>query len=252
MKLIYAKDYDQMSRKAANIIAAQMTLKPTSVLGLATGSSPIGTYKELIAKYQAGDIDFSQIKTANLDEYRGLTKDNDQSYAYFMYNNLFKDVNIDMANTNIPDGTNPDAIAECARYDAKVVELGGVDIQLLGIGHNGHIGFNEPCDEFIKGTHCVDLTEMTINANTRFFAKKEDVPTQAYTMGIQTIMSAKKILLVASGKDKAEIVYKMATGEVTPQVPASILQLHQDVTIVADEAAMSIVMEKAPQLVSKF
>ena len=252
MKLIYAKDYNDLSRKAANIIAAQMIMKPDSVLGLATGSSPVGTYKELIAKYQAGDIDFSQIKTANLDEYRGLTKDNDQSYAYFMYDNLFKDVNIDMANTNIPDGTNPDAEAECARYDAKVKELGGVDIQLLGIGHNGHIGFNEPCDEFIKGTHCVQLTESTINANTRFFAKKEDVPTEAYTMGIGTIMSAKKILLVAAGKDKAEIIYKMATGEVTPQVPASILQLHPDVTVVADDAAMSIVKEKAPELIENF
>ncbi len=252
MKLIYAKDYEQMSRKAANIIAAQITLKPDSVLGLATGSSPIGTYKELIAKYRAGDLDFSKIKTANLDEYRGLTKDNDQSYAYFMTNNLFKDINIDPANTNIPDGTNPDAEAECSRYDAKVKELGGVDLQLLGIGHNGHIGFNEPCDEFIRGTHCVKLTEMTINANTRFFAKKEDVPTEAYTMGIQTIMSAKKILLVASGKDKAEIIYKMSTGEVTPQVPASVLQLHPDVTIVADEAALSVVKEKAPKLIQKF
>lgn len=169
-----------------------------------------------------------------------------------MYNNLFKDVNINMDNTNIPDGTNPDAEAEGIRYDTKVKELGGVDLQLLGIGHNGHIGFNEPCDEFIKGTHCVQLTESTITANSRLFEKIEDVPTQAYTMGIQTIMTAKKILLVAAGADKADIIYKMVTSEVTPQIPASILQLHPDVTIVADEAAMAQVMENAPELVTKF
>ena len=249
MKILFAKDYDEMSRKAANIIASQITMKHNSVLGLATGSSPIGTYKELIKKYEQGDLCFDGCYTANLDEYRGLTKDNDQSYAYFMYNNLFKYVNINMDKTNIPDGSNPDAEAECKRYDKVVEDLGGVDIQLLGIGHDGHIGFNEPDDSFPVGTHCVKLTDMTIEANKRFFARKEDVPTEAYTMGIGTIMKAKKNLMVASGKDKAEILYKTACGEVKPDVPASILRLHADVTIVADEAALSMIIEKAPELV---
>lgn len=239
MRLYRAKDYNDMSRKAANIISAQIILKPDCVLGLATGSTPIGTYQQLIARYQEGDLDFSQVRTANLDEYRGLTRDNDQSYYYFMYHNLFKEVNIDMANTNIPDGTNPDSAAEAARYDQVIRDLGGVDLQLLGIGHNGHIGFNEPGDAFDKGTHCVDLQPSTIEANKRFFASIDDVPKQAYTMGIQTIMSARKILLLVSGAEKAEILHKALCGPITPHVPASVLQLHNDVTVVADEAALS-------------
>ena len=239
MRLYRAKDYNDMSRKAANIISAQIILKPDCVLGLATGSTPIGTYQQLIARYQEGDLDFSQVRTANLDEYRGLTRDNDQSYYYFMYHNLFKEVNIDMANTNIPDGTNPDSAAEAARYDQVIRDLGGVDLQLLGMGHNGHIGFNEPGDAFDKGTHCVDLQPSTIEANKRFFASIDDVPKQAYTMGIQTIMSARKILLLVSGAEKAEILYKALCGPITPHVPASVLQLHNDVTVVADEAALS-------------
>ena len=239
MRLYRAKDYNDMSRKAANIISAQIILKPDSVLGLATGSTPIGTYQQLIARYQEGDLDFSQVRTANLDEYRGLTRDNDQSYYYFMYHNLFKEVNIDMANTNIPDGTNPDSAAEAARYDQVIRDLGGVDLQLLGMGHNGHIGFNEPSDAFDKGTHCVDLQPSTIEANKRFFASIDDVPKQAYTMGIQTIMSARKILLLVSGAEKAEILHKALCGPITPHVPASVLQLHNDVTVVADEAALS-------------
>ncbi len=249
MRILYAADYNEMSRKAANLIAAQVILKPDCVLGLATGSSPLGTYKCLIEGYEKGDLDFSRCSAANLDEYCGLTKDNDQSYAYFMYENLFKHINIDMANTNIPDGTNADAEAECKRYDAAVAALGGVDIQLLGIGHNGHIGFNEPADSFAKGTHRVALTQRTIDANTRFFARREDVPTHAYTMGIKTIMSAKKILLIASGAEKAPIIYEMAAGPIVPSVPASVLQLHNDVTIVADAAALSVLLEKAPELV---
>lgn len=228
-----------MSRKAANIISAQIILKPDCVLGLATGSTPIGTYQQLIERYREGDLDFSQVRTANLDEYRGLTRDNDQSYYYFMYHNLFKEVNIDMANTNIPDGTNPDSAAEAARYDQVIRDLGGVDLQLLGMGHNGHIGFNEPGDAFDKGTHCVDLQPSTIEANKRFFASIDDVPKQAYTMGIQTIMSARKILLLVSGAEKAEILHKALCGPITPHVPASVLQLHNDVTVVADEAALS-------------
>lgn len=251
MRVIVTKNYEDLGRVAANIIASQITLKPESVLGLATGSSPISTYKELIKKYENGDLSFAKCHAANLDEYVGLTKDNDQSYAYFMYNNLFKFVDIDMANTNIPDGTEKDAAKECARYDAVIKSLGGVDIQLLGIGHNGHVGFNEPADHFAKGTNIINLTQSTIDANTRFFEKKEDVPTQAYTMGIKTIMSAKKILLVASGKDKAEIIYKMVAGDITPQVPASVLQLHNDVIVVVDEEAGSILAEKAPEYIEK-
>ena len=204
-------------------------------------STPIGTYKELIKAYENGDLDFSLVKTANLDEYRGLEKTNDQSYDYFMKDNLFNHININFENLNIPNGEKPDAEEECARYEAVVKALGGQDLQLLGMGHNGHIGFNEPADEFPKETHCVDLQESTIQANKRFFEKVEDVPTQAYTMGIGTIMQAKKILVVASGADKAEIVKKAFFGPITPQVPASILQLHPDVTVVVDEAAGSLI-----------
>ncbi len=239
MKIIRTKDYNMMSRKAAAVIAAQVINKPDCVLGLATGSTPIGTYKRLIEMYNDGDLDFAEVKTANLDEYRGLTRDNDQSYYYFMFDNLFKDININIENTNIPDGTEPDAEKECARYEKVVAELGGVDLQLLGLGHNGHIGFNEPADHFVKTTQCVDLQESTIEANKRFFEDKDQVPRQAYTMGIGTIMSAKKILLIVSGEDKADILEKVICGPVTPQVPASILQMHPDVTIVADEAALS-------------
>ena len=241
MRIIRAKDYADMSRKAANIIAAQVILKPDCVLGLATGSTPIGTYKELIKGYENGDLDFSLVKTANLDEYRGLEKSNDQSYDYFMKENLFNHININFDNLNIPNGENPDAEAECKRYEAVVKELGGQDLQLLGMGHNGHIGFNEPADEFVKETHCVDLQESTIQANKRFFEKVEDVPTQAYTMGINTIMQAKTILVIVSGTDKAEIVKKAFFGPVTPQVPASILQMHPNVIVVLDEAAASLI-----------
>ena len=243
MRLIIGKDYADVSRKAANIIAAQIQLKPDSVLGLATGSSPVGTYKELISKYESGDLDFAQVKTINLDEYVGLAKDHDQSYAYFMRTNLFDHVNIDQSNCNIPDGTNPDAEAECARYDAVIASFNGADLQLLGLGPNGHIGFNEPCDEFVKGTNKVSLTDSTIDANARFFASRDDVPTHAYTMGIGSIMKAKRVLLVATGENKAQAVKDCFFGPIKPQAPGSILQLHPDFTIVADEAAMSLVKD---------
>lgn len=239
MRIIKAKDYDDLSRKAANIISAQVLLKPDCVLGLATGSTPIGTYKQLIEWYEKGDLDFSAAKSVNLDEYRGLTKDNDQSYYYFMYNNLFKHININMENTNVPDGTEPDSEKECSRYENVIEAYGGVDLQLLGLGHNGHIGFNEPDKDFPRTTHCVDLTQSTIEANKRFFASVDDVPKQAYTMGIGTIMKARKILLVVSGADKAQILHDVLCGPLTPEVPASILQLHSDVIVVADEAAMA-------------
>lgn len=240
MRFIVTKDYNDMSRKAANIISAQIITKPNCVLGLATGSTPVGTYKQLVEWYNKDDLDFSEVSTVNLDEYKGLDHDNDQSYYYFMMNNLFKHVNIDLSKTHVPNGTEPDPEKACADYEKIVNEYGGADLQLLGLGHNGHIGFNEPADDFPKVTHCVDLTESTIKANARFFEKIEDVPTQAYTMGIGTIFKAKRILLIASGKDKAEIVKKAFCGPIDPRVPASILQLHPDVTIVLDEDAASL------------
>ena len=239
MRIYKTKDYDALSRKAASVIAAQVTLKPDSVLGLATGSSPLGTYKYLIERFKDGELDFSEVKTANLDEYRGLTRENDQSYYYFMYHNLFQHININIENTNIPDGTTSDAKAEAARYDQVIRGMGGVDLQLLGLGHNGHIGFNEPSDYFAMGTHCVDLQPSTIEANKRFFASIDDVPKQAFTMGIGTIMAARKILLIVSGNEKAQILYDALCGPVTSHVPASILQMHPNVIVVADEAALS-------------
>lgn len=239
MKIIKTKDYMEMSRKAAGIIAAQIIMKPDCVLGLATGSSPIGLYDQLVKWYEKGDLDFSQVSSVNLDEYRGLKPEDDQSYDYFMHKYLFDRVNIDPANTNVPDGMAQNAEEECIRYEELIAAYGGVDLQLLGMGHNGHIGFNEPGPVFEKMTHCVDLTESTIEANKRFFASAEDVPRQAYSMGIGTIMKAKKILVVVSGEDKAEMLAKAFLGDVTPEVPASILQMHPDVTVVADEAACS-------------
>ena len=239
MKIYKAKDYKDMSRKAANIISAQVIMKPNCVLGLATGSTPIGTYDQLVEWYNKGDLDFSEVTTVNLDEYKGLPRTNDQSYYYFMHQHLFDRVNIDPERTNVPNGMEPDAEKECGRYEGLIRSLGGVDLQLLGLGHNGHIGFNEPGEAFEKETHCVELTESTIEANKRFFASADDVPKQAYTMGIKTIMQAKKILIVVNGENKADIVERAFFGPVTPEVPASILQLHNDVTLVGDEAALA-------------
>ena len=243
MRIFCCEDYKDMSRKAANVISAQMINKPNSVLGLATGSTPIGTYENLVARYEQGDLDFSDITTVNLDEYKGLSGDHDQSYRYFMNYHLFSKVNIDIKRTHVPNGTEPDSDKACAEYNAIIDSVGGIDLQLLGLGHNGHIGFNEPSDAFDKLTHCVDLTESTIEANKRFFEKVEDVPRQAYTMGIQTIMSAKKVVMVVSGEDKADIVAKAFGGPITPEVPASALQLHQDFILVADKAALSKLMK---------
>ncbi|MGF0018501.1 glucosamine-6-phosphate deaminase [Sporofaciens sp. SGI.106] len=243
MRIVKTTDYKDMSRKAANIISAQIIAKPDCVLGLATGSTPIGTYEKLVKRYKKGDLDFSQVRTVNLDEYKGLTRDNDQSYYYFMHEHLFNHVNIPEESTNVPDGTASDGDSECVRYEALIRELGGQDLQLLGLGHNGHIGFNEPSDSFAKTTHCVDLQERTIEANKRFFASADEVPKQAYTMGIGTIMQAKKILIIASGEDKADIIRDAFFGPVTPRVPASILQFHPDVTLVADAAALSKIPE---------
>ena len=243
MKIYKAKDYKDMSRKAANIISAQVIMKPNCVLGLATGSTPIGTYDQLVEWYNKGDLDFSEVTTVNLDEYKGLPRTNDQSYYYFMHQHLFDRVNINPKQTNVPNGMEPDAEKEWGRYEGLIHSLGGVDLQLLGLGHNGHIGFNEPGEAFEKETHCVDLTESTIEANKRFFASAEDVPKQAYTMGIKTIMQAKKILVVVNGEAKADIVERAFFGPVTPEVPASILQMHNDVTLVGDEAALAKIVE---------
>lgn len=240
MRIYKTANYEEMSRKAANIIAAQIIMKPDCVLGLATGSTPIGTYKELIDAYNKGDLDFSKVTSINLDEYKGLSSDNDQSYRYFMNTNLFNHVNIDKANTYVPDGLEPDSKKACDDYNNIIATKGPVDLQLLGLGHNGHIGFNEPSHIFEKETHCVDLTESTIEANKRFFASEADVPRQAYTMGIGNIMSADKVLLIVSGKGKASILKEVLYGPVTPEVPASILQLHKNVIVVADEEAASL------------
>lgn len=239
MKIFKVKNYDEMSKKAAAIIAAQIVNKPASVLGLATGSTPIGTYQYLVKKYQEGELDFTEIKTANLDEYKGLNRENDQSYYYFMNDHLFRHVNIKPEHTNIPDGMAENEETECRRYEEVIQTLGGVDLQLLGLGHDGHIGFNEPEESFPNNTHCVNLTEMTIDANKRFFTSADEVPKQAFTMGIGTIMRAKKVVMVVSGQDKASILKKTLYGPVTPQVPASILQFHPDVIVIADEAALS-------------
>ena len=239
MRIICAKDYKEMSEMAADIIGAQVLLKPDAVLGLATGSTPIGTYEELVRRYEAGRLDFSKIKTVNLDEYRGLTKDNDQSYYYFMHSHLFDHININKNNTKVPDGMEPDAIKAGQDYENIIKNYGGIDLQLLGLGNNGHIGFNEPCDEFIDKTHVVDLTESTIEANKRFFASADDVPKQAYTMGIGSIMRAKRVLMIVSGKGKADIVKEAFFGPITPKVPASILQLHNDFILIGDAEALS-------------
>lgn len=239
MKVIKTKDYEQMSRVAANILSAQVIMKPKCVLGLATGSTPIGTYDQLIKWYEKGDIDFSEVTTINLDEYKGLSPENDQSYRYFMNTHLFDHINIDKNKTYVPNGLEPDSGKACSQYNQIIQKYGGIDLQLLGLGNNGHIGFNEPGSAFEKETHCVSLTQSTIDANARFFSSMDEVPREAYTMGIKTIMQAKKIVVVVSGLQKASIVKKAFFGPITPEVPASVLQLHNDVTLVGDEEALS-------------
>lgn len=239
MRIYCAKDYYHASRVAANIISAQVIMKPDCVLGLATGSTPIGTYEQLIRWYEKGDLDFAEVSSINLDEYKGLTPEDKQSYRYFMNTHLFDSINIDKRNTFVPDGTESDSEKACKDYEKIIHSHGGIDLQVLGMGHNGHIGFNEPGSAFDKETHCVKLAESTIAANARFFASVDDVPKEAYTMGIKTIMQAKKILMIVSGEDKKDIVKKAFLGPITPEVPASVLQLHNDVILVGDEAALS-------------
>ncbi len=248
IRMYCEKDYEAMSARAATIMAAQVLANPNSVLGLATGSSPVGMYTELAKKNDEGKITFKNVRTVNLDEYYGLAPEHDQSYRYFMEKNFFSKIDIPEENTNLPDGKNPDPDAECARYDALIDSLGGIDMQLLGIGHNGHIGFNEPSDHFTAGTNCVTLTQRTIDANARFFASADEVPKKALTMGVRAIMQAKKILMVVTGADKAEILEQAFFGPITPNVQASLVQTPPDGVLAADEAAMSVILKKHPDV----
>ena len=245
VKIHSFKSVEEAGAAAAEVIADLLKRKPKATLGLATGSSPVEMYKALARKCDKGEISFKDVRTVNLDEYVGLSADHDQSFSYFMFDNLFNHIDIKKENTNLPNGLAEDKQRERARYDAVVASMGGVDIQVLGIGNNGHIGFNEPSDSFSLGTALVDLTESTIDANSRFFASRADVPTQAFTMGIGQIMQADKIVLVANGKVKADILYAAFYGEVTPRVPASILQFFKgEVLVFADEDALSVINEK--------
>lgn len=237
MRVIKVKSYEDMCRKAANLVANQVIVKPNSVLGLATGSTPIGMYGELVKLYKEGEVDLSLVKTFNLDEYRGLDKNNSQSYSCYMDNNLFKHINVNEDNINIPDGTAQDLERECKKYEEKIKEAGGIDLQILGIGRNGHIGFNEPNIKFESRTHIVKLDKDTIEANSRFFDSLDEVPTEAISMGIKTIMNSKMIILLANGAQKAEVIYETVNGDITPEIPATVLQLHPNVIIIVDEAA---------------
>lgn len=236
MNLIVCKNYEEMSATAARVVADVMKADPTCVLGLATGSTPVGMYRELIRMNQAGEIDFSRVTTVNLDEYYPISPENDQSYRYFMNEHLFDHVNIDKSRTYLPDGTAADPVAACEAYEATVARVGAAAIQVLGIGQNGHIGFNEPAETLEVRTHVTNLTESTIRANARFFASEADVPTKALTMGIGTILGAKKILILANGAAKHKAVFGMLAGKLDPMCPASMLNLHGDVTVICDEA----------------
>ncbi len=244
MKVVVTKNYEEMCSKAARLMAAQITMKPDSVLGLATGSTPLGIYRELVKEYEAERLDFSEVCSVNLDEYLGLSGEQEQSYRHFMDSNLFDQINIPKKYTYIPNGLAEDPEDECEDYELLIQQLGGVDLQLLGIGSNGHIGFNEPCDHFPMETHVTDLSASTIAANSRFFDHGEAVPKKAITMGIGTIMQAKKILLVANGENKAQAIYDTLFGPVSPACPASILRFHQDVTVIVDEAAFRLATQE--------
>ncbi|MBQ9729023.1 MAG: glucosamine-6-phosphate deaminase [Clostridia bacterium] len=239
MKVIITENYDEMSQKAAELIIDIVKKNPSAILGLATGSSPIGTYKNMAKAYENGEVSFKNVSSVNLDEYVGLTADHDQSYAYFMKTNLFDHIDIDQKNTNLPSGSAPDCQKECDRYNALLDEM-KPDVQVLGLGSNGHIGFNEPNTPFDSVTHLVDLTESTIKDNSRLFNSIDEVPRQALSMGIKNIMQAKSILMVVSGKNKAEAVKGMVKGEITPALPASVLQLHPFVTVICDKDAASL------------
>ncbi len=239
MNVIIVKNYDEMSKKAFEVMKATVTEKKDATLGLATGSTPIGLYKEMIADHKACGTSYADVHTFNLDEYVGLDYSSNQSYVYFMRDNLFDHIDIKLENTNIENGKADDREAECARYNALLAE-NKIDLQILGIGSNGHIAFNEPGTDFDSVTHIVDLTENTIKDNSRLFASIDEVPRQAFTMGLSNIMAAKKILVLANGAGKAKAVYGMVKGGVTEALPASILQNHADCTLICDEAAASL------------
>lgn len=240
MKIIITKNYEDLSKVAANEMAETIKSNPKAILGLATGGSPIGMYKELIRMNKEGEIDFSTITTVNLDEYIGLSGEHTQSYRYFMNDNLFNHINIDKKNTYVPNGLAENVEEECKNYDAKIADLGGTDVQLLGIGNNGHIAFNEPDQELVAGTHLTGLTEDTIKANARFFDSIDEVPKTALTMGLGGIMKSKKIIVIASGEGKAEAVKAMVNGKISTNMPASMLQMHRDVVVIIDEAAAKL------------
>ena len=239
MNFIKVESYDKLSEMAAEIIAGVIKNKPNAVLGLATGSTPIGLYKNMIKDHKENGTSYKSIKTVNLDEYAGLDYSSDQSYVYFMRSNLFDHIDIDLNNTNIENGKATDRQAECDRYN-KLLEDMQQDIQVLGIGSNGHIAFNEPGTPFGSVTHIVDLAESTIKDNSRMFASIDEVPRQAFTMGLKNIMNAKKVLILANGANKAKAVYGLVKGEVTENLPASVLQLHPDCVVIADESAASL------------
>ncbi len=240
MKVIITKNYDEMSAEAYKIMKEVVTSNPSAILGLATGSTPIGLYKNMIEDCKNGAVSYKNIKTVNLDEYAGLDYSSDQSYVYFMRHNLFDHIDIDLKNTNIENGKAENAEEECARYNA-LLETMQQDIQILGIGSNGHIAFNEPGTPFGSVTHVVALAESTIKDNSRMFASIDEVPTKAFTMGLKNIMNAKKIVILANGANKAKAVYGLVKGEVTQTVPASVLQLHPDCTLICDEAAAELI-----------
>ena len=239
MRLIVVKDYEEMSAAAARFVAGQIYLKPNSVLGLATGSTPLLMYQKLVRLHESLGLDFSQATSFNLDEYIGLPIEDKNSYHFFMQENFFRHISIKAAKIFIPNGNAEDIEAECKNYDLLIAQKGGIDLQILGIGNNAHIGFNEPDIKFEATTHKVTLDAQTIQANARFFPSMEDVPRYAISMGIKTIMHARKVVLLANGENKADAIYKTVYGAVRPDAPASILQLHQDVTLILDKAAAS-------------
>lgn len=238
MRIIRCKNYDEVSEVAARIVAAQVTMKPDCVLGLPTGSTPLGMYSRLIQKNKENKIDFSNVTTFNLDEYFPISRSNNQSYYYFMFENFFNHININKENIHIPNGETTDPEAECASYEAAIEAAGGIDLQVLGIGQNGHIGFNEPGDFLESTTHITTLTQSTIAANSRFFESIDDVPKKALTSGMGTILKSKKIIILASGKAKSEAVKSLLSGKITTQNPSTMLNLHKDVTLIADEDAL--------------
>ncbi len=247
MRIVLSETYRDMSRKAAYIVASQVILNPRSVLGLATGDTPLGLYHMLISMHWTGDLDFSGVQTFNLDEYYGLSPENPQSYHYYMTHNFFQHINITEKQWHIPDGTTQNVEEECRRYDKAIDHAGGIDLQILGLGVDGHIGFNEPDGKFERGTHFVELQQSTIEANARFFNSPEEVPRHALSMGIKSIMKAKQILLLASGEAKAEIICQALRGEVLPELPASVLQLHPNTICILDRAAAARLMEEGDE-----